>query len=313
MKVKAFVKILSLVLTLSMTFGFGACSASFDPAKNITVVAREAGSGTRSAFDEAVTDGTHKLVEKDSSGNPLYRTTAKASFLGQTGLVLSAVQSDKQAIGYISLGSVNDTVKTVKVDGVLPSAQTVLNGSYKIQRPFVIMTNNQVTLTALAQDFLNYLYSGEMQQHCDNEGTIFLTDPTMRANSGKSPVAVSTFSKVSALPEGKIVIRGSSSMDKLIHKIAAAYADIYDVEPTKIFDIQLEGSSYGRKAAQNDAVGNVIGLSSAAENNEKLNCLNLCLDAVAVIVNKDNNVVDDLTLKQLYLIYSGEITKFNEI
>lgn len=102
-------------------------------------------------------------------------------------------------------------------------------------------------------------------------------------------------------------------MEKFINSAAKGYADMYGVSASDIFDIELEGSSVGRKAVEGDTTGNIIGLSSANVNQSNIECFNVCLDAVAVIVNKNNTTVNDLTLIQLYQIYTGEIKKFSEI
>lgn len=311
---KTVITILAAVMAFVMAFTFAGCSNSFDPDKQITVVARELASGTREAFDKVVTDGTHYLQEKDENGEKVYRTTDKAVVLSKTGDVLTKVSSEKQAIGYISLGSVNDSIKTVKVEGVAPSSATVLDGTYKIQRPFVVMTNNSVTLTPVAQDFMNYLMSSASQQHCDKAGTVYLSDPAQRGNEG-SPIEVVEYTKQASLPSGgKIIIRGSTSMEKFIESAMAAYAELYGVsDPLTIFDIELQGSSTGVSAVENDTAGSTIGLSSAAVVNDKITSFNVCLDAVAVIVNNANDIVDDLTLNELYQIYTGNITKFSEL
>lgn len=313
---KSIIITIAIALVLVTAVSLVACNAAFNPDKAITVIAREQSSGTREAFDKVVTDGTHYLNEKDENGKTVYRTTAKANVQSKTGTVLSAVQSDKQSIGYISLGSVNDSVKVVKVAGVAPSKQTVLDGTYKIQRPFVFMTNSKTELSARVADFMKYVKSNALEAICDSEdvGTIFLSDGAKRANAGKDAIEVGTYKKQSALPDGdKIVVRGSTSMEKLINAAAKAYASLCGVNASDVFDIQLEGSSVGRKAVESDNTGNVIGLSSAAVDKDGIDSFNICLDAVAVIVNKDNTSVEDLTLAELYKIYTGEITQFSQL
>lgn len=310
---KTVITILAAVMAFVMAFTFAGCSNSFDPDKQITVVARELASGTREAFDKVVTDGTHYLQEK-VDGVTQYRTTDKAVVLSKTGDVLTKVSSEKQAIGYISLGSVDDSIKVVKVEGVEPSKETVLNGTYKIQRPFVMMTNKSVTLTPIAQDFMNYIMSAAAEDYCDQAGTVYLSDPNQRGNEG-APIAVTNWTKQSSLPSGgKIIIRGSTSMENFITYAAAGYAEEYNVsDPLTIFDIELQGSSVGVSAVENDTAGSTIGLSSAAVVNDKITSFNVCLDAVAVIVNNANDIVTDLTINQLYQIYTGSITKFSEL
>lgn len=303
-----------VVLAGAMLLAAGVCAGCATAEKRITVVVREQGSGTREAFDTVVSDGTHKLEEKDAEGKKIYNTTDTAIQQTKTGTVLTAVASDVNAIGYISLGSVNDTVCMLRVGGVEASESTVLNGSYKIQRPFVVMTRHGQTLTPRAADFMNYLHSEAAREHAEAAGCIFLADPARRANSGATPIAVSSYERLTTLPAGdKIVVRGSTSMEKFINAAAKGYAALYGVGAEQIFDIQLEGSSVGRKAVEQDTTGNVIGLSSAAVEREEIDSFNVCLDAVAVIVNKENTAVSDLTLAQLYDIFSGKITKFSEL
>lgn len=304
-------KFLTLALALLTIFAFASCGGG---EKNISVIVREQGSGTREAFDKVVTDGTHFLEEKDANGKKVYNTTDTAIQQTKTGTVLSAVASDKNAIGYISMGSVNDTINVIKVNGVAPSEETVLSGDYKIQRPFVLMTKKGQNMTERAADFMNYLKSDASKEHSESAGCIFLSDPAKRANEGAEAIAVTTFTNQATLPAGdKIVIRGSTSMEKFINSAAKGYADLYGVKAEDIFDIQLEGSSVGRKAVEDDTVGNVIGLSSASVKQDNIDSFNVCLDAVVVIVNKENTSITDLTLAQLYDIFSGKITKFSEL
>ena len=303
-------KALGLLLAGLMVLATASCGKK---EKNITVVIREQGSGTREAFDTVVTDGKQYLEEK-VDGKKVYRSSKNAVTQTKTGLVLSAVAADPNAIGYISLGSVNDTVNTVRVGGVAASEETVLDGSYAIQRPFVVMTKKGQTLTARTADFLRYLKSAAAESAAKDAGCIWLSDPAKRANAGAAPIPVETYEKLASVPAGeKIVIRGSTSMEKVITGAAKNYAALYGVNAEDLFDIELEGSSVGRKAAESDTVGNVIGLSSAAVAQEDIDSFNLCLDAVAVIVNKSNSTVTDLTLAQLYAIFSGSVTKFSAL
>lgn len=310
---KTFIAIAAAVLACVTAFTFTACgSGSFDPDKQITVVARELASGTREAFDTVVTDGTNFLMQKEN-GEKKYYTTDKAVVLNKTGDVMTKVAADRQAIGYISLGSVNDTIKVIKVNGVEPSKTTVLNGTYKIQRPFVVMTNKTQTLTPVAADFMSYLRSASSEEHCNTAGTVYLSDPAKRGTAD-APIAVESFTKQASLPSGgKIIVRGSTSMEKFIFAAAAGYAELYGADADSIFDIELQGSSVGTSAVEGDTHGNVIGLSSSAVSKENIISFNVCLDAVAVIVNNDNNAVSDLTLKDLYLIFTGKTAKFSEL
>lgn len=302
--------LLSLAVLVTGTIGLTACGGE----KNITVVAREQGSGTREAFDTAVTDENGNYLEMKIDGKKIYKTTSNADLQKETGNVISKVASDKNAIGYISLGSVNDTVKVVKVNGVMPSSETVLSGDYAIQRPFVVMTNSTVTLSDITADFLTYLKSSASETFACAAGCIWLSDPEKRANEGETAIPVNEYVSKSILPSGgKIVINGSTSMEKFIKKVMSGYAALYNKTVDEIFTLDLQGSSVGKKAVQNDKNGNVIGLSSASVKESGINSFNVCLDAVAVIVNNANESVNDLTLAELYDIYSGKVTKFSEL
>ena len=302
--------LLSMLLLVTGAVGLTACGGE----KNITVVAREQGSGTREAFDKVVTDGNGNFLEMKVDGNKVYKTTSKADIQKETGNVMSKVASDKNAIGYISLGSVNDTIKVVNVNGVAPSAETVLDGSYAIQRPFVIMTSSTVELTDVAEDFLLYLKSDLVEEHANSAGCIYLSDPAMRANEGETEIPVVEYEVKSSLPSGgKIVVNGSTSMEKFIKKVMSGYADLYGRKADDLFTLDLQGSSVGKKAVHDDKNGNVIGLSSASVKEDGINSFNVCLDAVAVIVNNSNTTINDLTIAQLYDIFSGKVTKFSEI
>lgn len=307
-------KLVTMVLSVVMLLGLGVTVTGCNEEKNITVVAREQGSGTREAFDKVVTDGNGNYLEMKVDGKKVFKTTSDADIQKETGNVRSKVENDENSIGYISLGSVNDSIKVIKVNGVAPSSETVLDGSYAIQRPFVIMTSSKVTLTERAADFLLYLKSQNVEKSAQSAGCIYLSDPAKRANQGETPVEVVEYTAKESLPAGdKIVVNGSTSMEKFIQKAMMSYAEMYSTTADALFTLDLQGSSVGKTAVKEDKTGNVIGLSSASVKEEGINSFNVCLDAVAVIVNKNNDKVNDLTLKQLYQIFSGEITKFSEI
>lgn len=308
---KLLTMIVSLALMVLCVPGLTACN---NVEKNITVVAREQGSGTREAFDKVVTDGNGNFLEMSVDGKKVYGTTSNADIQKETGNVMSKVASDVNSIGYISLGSVNETVKVVKVNGITPSAETVLDGSYAIQRPFVVMTSSVTTLNPITADFLLYLKSGASEQHANDAGCIYLADPAKRANAGEAAIPVEEFEAKAELPVGgKITINGSTSMEKFIKKAMSGYAALYGKTADELFTLDLQGSGMGKSAAKGDKNGNVIGLSSASVKEEGINSFNVCLDAVAVIVNTGNASINDLTLKQLYDIFSGNVAKFSEI
>ncbi len=303
-------KVTATLTAALCAFGFIGCGGE----KNISVIIREASSGTREAFEKVVTDGENWL-NKDAEGNSADNNTKSANVQSKTAAVIDSVKNDKNAIGYISLGSVDSSsMKVVKVNGVEPSTETVLSGEYEIQRPFVIMSNSEVQLNARAQDFMNYLRSSEMSTHAQTAGCVFLEDETKRANEGESAIPVTSFEKQDSLPgSGKIIVKGSTSMEKIVKEAAIAYAALYNVDGGDIFQIELQGSSIGKKAVKDDTTGNVIGLSSSAVKDDEIVSFNVCLDAVVVIVNTKNDTVNDLTLAQLYDIFSGKIKKFSEL
>lgn len=305
-------RIFAILISAVLIACLASCSCAAE--KNITVIVREQGSGTREAFDKVVTNGEHFLQEKDEKGNIVYNASKESITYSSTGSVLSAVGTDKNAIGYVSIGSLTSNVKVIKVNGAEPTKENVLNGTYKIQRPFVVMTNSDIALSARADDFMNYLKSSRAEAHCETAGTIYLSDPAKRANEGKSPIGIVSYKKQSTLPLGnKIVIRGSTSVEKLINAVAKGYADLYGVKVDEIFDIELTGSSDGKRGVEADKTGNVIGFSSAGVDSPTIDSFNICLDAVAVIVNQENDAINDLTLEELYRIFSGETMKFKEI
>lgn len=303
-------KILALVLALLLLPPLPSCAPV---RKQITVVIREAGSGTREGFDLTVTNGTHFLQERDENGKKLYRSARDAVVQTKSGAVLSSVAYDRNAIGYLSVSSVSDLVKPVKVDGVLPTDEAVASRAYPITRPYVIMTTRARSLSPLAADFLRFLKSDRMPALVSDADCVFLSDPTARANPSSPPIPILDYQPLDSLPSGKLLIRGSTSPERLISSAARAYAALYGVDASEIFDLQLEGSSIGRKSVENDLTGNVIGLSSVAVDAENIESFNLCLDAIAVIVHPENHAVSSLSLSQLYGIFSGEIRHFDEL
>lgn len=306
-------------LSALLTGIFAFCIISFPSCiykgeKYITVIAREKGSGTREAFDKTVCDGKGNFLEMKVDGKKIYKTSLTALELTKSSFVTSTVAKDENAIGYVSYASVSKDVKTVSVDGVLPSEETVLSGAYPIQRPYVILTSEKVSLTPRTQDFMRYLCSDEMQTHAQKADCIFLADEQKRAGENRPPIPVSAYERLDNFPNGdKIVVRGSTSVEKLINAAAKGYADGYDVKATDVFDIQLEGSSVGRKAVEEDRKGNVIGLSSASIDVDGVRSFNVCLDAVAVIVHPKNALAKDLTLAQLYDVFSGKTIRFSQL
>ncbi len=309
-------KILMAILSLALACGIGLAAVGCGGGDTIVVCGREASSGTREAFDKVAANAAgDTLADYSEANNPDEAAEAGyvqgAQYFSSTGTLATKVAQTKGAIGYISLSSVDESVKDLKIDGVEASEATVLDGTYKIQRPFVFMWSKTVTLTPVAQDFLNFLKSQTAQDVVKEEGGVSLTKAEDRKDEG-----VGTYTAPAAAPSGdkKIVVRGSTSMNDLMDALIGKYCQLNaSWIKESDFDMSLQGSSTGRSAVDADTVGNVIGMASSAEAEDTPRAyFNVALDAVAVIVNPDNSL-DNITLAQLYDIYTGAVTKWSEL
>lgn len=279
----AVVAIMAAVACVSML----ACNQE----KDILVVTREASSGTREAFDKYVGIAASDVV-------------STAEEYSSTGNVREKVASTATAIGYISLASVDDSVKKLTVEGVEATYDNVRNGSYKISRPFLLLTGNGVELQPAAQDFFNYCMSKTAEAAINAEKGITTSDFAERNEYAVPEAALS----------GTVVVKGSTSMEDMIKKLIAEYQKLGGDKVSGItFTTDFPGSGGGRTAAKEDAVGNVIGLASSAHADSGYTEHTLCLDAVAVIVNKDNNDISDVDKDSLKAIYTGAVTKYSKI
>ena len=309
---KRFMAILAGIIACVMCFAFTACGtnsgdngstngttsestndtgSSVAPEKNILVVMREASSGTREAFDKYVNLSAKDVIDT-------------SELLSGTELVRLKVAANATAIGYISLASVDDSVKALKVEGVEPTVSNVRDGKYKIQRPFLLLTNKNVKLAAAAQDFFNYCMSKTAGTGILGKGGITTPDFDTRSDYTVPTEALS----------GKVSLKGSTSMKEMILKLVADYQTLCGDKVANVqFDFDFPGSSGGRTAAKNDTEGTVIGLASSSKPNEAYTETTLCLDAVAIIVNKANDKIDDVNAQILHDIYTGKIKKFSEI
>lgn len=279
----AVVAIMAAVACVSML----ACNQE----KDILVVTREASSGTREAFDKYVGIAASDVV-------------STAEEYSSTGNVREKVASTATAIGYISLASVDDSVKKLTVEGVEATYDNVRNGSYKISRPFLLLTGNGVELQPAAQDFFDYCMSKTAEAAINAEKGITTSDFAERKEYAVPEAALS----------GTVVVKGSTSMEDMIKKLIAEYQKLGGDKVSGItFTTDFPGSGGGRTAAKEDAVGNVIGLASSAHADSGYTEHTLCLDAVAVIVNKDNNDISDVDRDSLKAIYTGAVTKYSKI
>ncbi len=279
----AVVAIMAAVACVSML----ACNQE----KDILVVTREASSGTREAFDKYVGIAASDVV-------------STAEEYSSTGNVREKVASTATAIGYISLASVDDSVKKLTVEGVEATYDNVRNGSYKISRPFLLLTGNGVELQPAAQDFFDYCMSKTAEAAINAEKGITTSDFAERKEYAVPEAALS----------GTVVVKGSTSMEDMIKKLIAEYQKLGGDKVSGItFTTDFPGSGGGRTAAKEDTVGNVIGLASSAHADSGYTEHTLCLDAVAVIVNKDNNDISDVDKDSLKAIYTGAVTKYSKI
>ena len=262
------------------------CGGSSD---KITVISREDGSGTRGAFIELT-----GIEEKDSNGNKTDNTKKDALICKSTDVVFTQVSGDKNAIGYISFGSLNDTVKALKVEGVEPSTATIESGDYKIVRPFNIAVKDG--LSDAAQDFENYILSSEGQDIIEKAGYIKID---------KSAAAYASNNA-----SGKVVVSGSSSVTPVMEKLAEAYQK---ANTNVTVDVQQSDSSTGIKDAINGTSD--IGMASRDISDDELSqgikSVTIAQDAIAVIVNKDN-AVDDITMDEIKAIYTGSKTTWSD-
>lgn len=258
----------------------------FDPAKNITVVTREEGSGTRDAFVELT-----KVLEKNGDTKTDHTTTSAVT-INSTEAVITNVKDNPSAIGYISLGSLNETVTAVKVDGVSATAENVKNGSYAISRPFNIAYKGELKDTA--KDFVTYILSADGQKIVSDEGYVSVSDA--KAFKSKNP-------------SGKITVAGSSSVSPVMEKLAEAYQKI---NTKATVEIQTNDSSAGMQATIEGTCD--IGMTSRElkDAEKELTPITIAKDGIAVIVNKANTN-NDLTMAQIKDIYTGSAKVWSDI
>ncbi|MDD3220447.1 MAG: substrate-binding domain-containing protein [Lachnospiraceae bacterium] len=256
---------------------------------DITVVSREDGSGTRGAFIELF-----GIEEKDDSGEKVDMTTEEASITNNTSVMMTTVAGDTNAIGYISLGSLDDSVKAVKIDGAEASVENVKNDTYKVSRPFNIVTGDSIS--EVAQDFIDFIMSTDGQAIVEENGYIPL-DAT-EAYAGTTP-------------EGKVVVAGSSSVSPVMEKLKEAYLA---VNANADIEVQTSDSTTGVQSTIEGICD--IGMASRdlkdEEASEGITSTVIAKDGIAVIVN-NGNAADDLTSDQVKSIFTGETTTWDEL
>lgn len=290
-------KILSLGLAALMTvFALAGCGADSNDGGTgtgrdaISVLTREEGSGTRGAFIELL-----GIEEKNADGKKVDKTIDTAETTNSTSVMITTVQGNKAAIGYISLGSLDKSkVKALKVDGAEAITDNVKSGEYKVARPFNIATKGDAT--GVASDFIKFILSADGQAVVEKNGYISEGNTGAYKASGQ---------------KGKITIGGSSSVTPVMEKLKEAYVKL---NPDVTVDVQQNDSSSGMKGAI-DGIYDIGMASRDVKDSEKeagLNSIKIALDGIAVIVNK-NNTLDSITSEQIKNIYTGSLTKWSEI
>ena len=254
----------------------------------ITVLSREDGSGTRGAFIELF-----GIEEKDADGNKIDNTISTADITNSTSVMMTSVADDEAAIGYISLGSLDDSVKALKIDGAEATADNISNGSYKVSRPFNIATKG--TPNEVTQDFINYILSEDGQKIVESNGYISQGNSGVFTSNGAS---------------GKIVVAGSSSVTPVMQVLAEKYEA---VSGNKV-EVNQSDSSTGVSSAIDGTCD--IGMASRelkdSETSQGVVSTVIAVDGIAIIVNSENTVTN-LTLDQVGQIYKGELTEWSQV
>lgn len=279
-------KVFSILTALAIsTTVFASCGGR---GSDITVISREDGSGTRGAFIELT-----GVEEKDDAGSKTDNTTVEALIFKSTDVVLTQVSGDENAIGYISLGSLNKTVKALKIGGVEATAQNIENGSYTIVRPFNIVVKSG--LSQAAQDFQNFILSKEGQAIVVDNKYVAVDSSAAEFKSNNAA--------------GKVVVAGSSSVSPVMEKLAEAYKK---ANTDVTIEVQASDSSTGVKSVVDGTCD--IGMSSRdlkdSEKSSGIESVVIAKDAIAVVVNKENPI-DDLTIEQIKDIYVGNVTSWD--
>ena len=282
---KKIVGILAAAVIGTTAFATAASAAS----GTINVISREDGSGTRGAFIELFG------IQEEKDGEKVDMTTVDASITNSTSVMMTTVAGDENAIGYISLGSLNDTVKAVKIDGAEATAENVASDTYKVSRPFNIVTGEKAS--EAAQDFVNYIMSEEGQQIVEDNGYI-------KADAEAKPYEAADV-------EGKVVVAGSSSISPVMEKLKEAYEA---VNKNVTVEVQQSDSTTGVTSAAEGICD--IGMASRELKDEEtemnLTATVIAKDGIAVVVNNENEV-EDLTSDQVKAIFTGETTEWEDL
>lgn len=266
-------------------------TSSFDKTSSIDVISREDGSGTRGAFIELV-----GLEYADvEGGDKVDHTSDSVNITSSTGVMMTTVSGDVNAVGYISLGSLDDTVKALEIDGAEATAENIKNGTYTISRPFNIATSGEISESA--QDFIDYILSSEGQQIIEDNGYI-------SAVENASPYSGSK-------PTGTVTVAGSSSVTPVMEKLQEAYKEI---NPNTSIEINMSDSTTGMNSVSTGVCD--IGMASREAKDSELEkgiqVTSIAIDGIAVIVNNDNPM-NGLTTDDIKSIYDGTYTTWESI
>ncbi|MDD3401927.1 MAG: substrate-binding domain-containing protein [Hespellia sp.] len=303
MKMKKFLAVVAAVsMVASLAVGCGnndagadagstaadSTTSDWDSSMDITIVSREDGSGTRGAFIELF-----GIEEKDASGEKVDNTTADAQITNSTSVMMTTVAGDEYAIGYVSLGSLDDSVKAVKIDGAEATAENVKSGDYKVSRPFNIVTKEGMD-NEVANDFISFIMSTEGQAVVEENGYIAVDDVTAYAGTK---------------PSGKCVVGGSSSVSPVMEKLIEAYKA---VNTNAEIELQTTDSTTGVTSTQDGSYD--IGMASRELKEEETGVTStvIATDGIAVVVNNDSTV-EELTTDQVKSIYVGDALTWDEV
>lgn len=258
--------------------------------KSVVLISREEGSGTRGAFVELF-----GIEMKNAEGKKVDFTSEEADITNSTEVMLTSVAGNKYAIGYVSLGSLNKTVKALKIEGVSPSVSSIKNGTYKISRPFNIVTK-QTGLSENASDFIRFILSSDGQAIVEANGYISAT---------QNPAYIATGKK------GKITVAGSSSVTPVMEKLAEAYEKL---NPEIKIEVQMSDSTTGVNSALNGVCE--IGMASRElKDSEKAKGalqIKIAIDGIAVIINKENPT-ESASIQSVKDLYIGTISKWDDV
>ena len=278
-------KFVCAILSMAMMM-----TSAFALAEEINVISREDGSGTRGAFIELF-----GIEQKNEAGEKVDYTTDECDITNSTSVMMTSVSGNECAIGYISLGSLNDSVKALAIDGAEASVENIKAGTYNVARPFNIATLAETS--EAAQDFIAYIMSAEGQAVIEDNGYIAVAENAEAFAGGKTA--------------GKIVVAGSSSVTPVMEKLAEAYMA---VNPNVEIELQQSDSSSGMTSTLDGVCD--IGMASRALKDSELEAglapMTIAMDGIAVIVSNDNPV-EGLTSDQVRAIYMGEITDWSEV